>query len=65
MLSIVPQIYSPQSATITSEFEPQFIEQMCISSRFSLTHATGSNVFAGKFSPDGKLFAVSYADGSL
>lgn len=57
---------SPCSATTSAELETQFIDSMSISHRFTIECPTaGSNVLSTKFSQDGKMLVVSYADGTV
>jgi WD40 repeat protein len=57
--------YSPLTATLTAEVEAGFLDTLSISGRYQLKHPASSNVLAAKFSPDSRLIAVSYADGTL
>lgn len=43
-------LLSPMSATLTTEYESQFIDHMCVSHRYMIDYGNSSNVLATRFS---------------
>lgn len=58
-------LYTPEKPTLTLEAEQDFLEGLSVSHRYQLQHPANANVIQAKFSPDSRLIALSFLDGSL